>query len=351
MGRISHPRSAAEFAGLSRLRPFPAYLPDDYEAGAIRLETVIRDLPNPVAAAWHQPTGSLIASVNFPDGLPYNFVRICPNGTVVPFSPLAGLSGAVEMIAVRSPLPGSTARTAFTAGDLFATTGDDGRIVRVTDNGRRINHCWAALPNCDGTGAPVALHMDMTGTWGGVMIAAGGDGRIWRIDDAGTGTLVADLGINVSGLLTVPDDPAHYGGLAGKLLAGSPDEGLIYAVDHAGVVRSWTLNDEFGTRIDPEDIVMIPAGENLYGIDFTTGTLTRTAADAFAGLAGNIVLSDRIMPAGTGGLYRLYWDSATLLPIAERIPLSGDIPSEWENIVFAPVKIDRPGSRRPNTAH
>ncbi len=337
MRRNHHPGTV----GVRALRPFSAFVAGPDADGSIGLAVAAADLPTPIAIDYHEPSDSLIASVNFPDGQPHNFERIRRDGTRARFSSLAGLAGVVEMVTVRSPAAGGLGgcgANPFVPGDLFAI-GHDGHISRITDDGDTVVRFWTALPGKGGPDAQVSLHMDRTGVWGGDLIAAGDDGRIWRIDGTGTGTLVADLKVRLNGLCAVPDDAARYGGLAGRILAGNEAGGRIYAVDQTGAVRFWTVTDETGVRVDVEDIAMIASGENFYGIGFVTGALVASSADAFTALAGDILLTDRIPPDGDSGLYRLCWDSAAVRPIAERIRATGAIPEDWENIAFAPTRL------------
>ena len=342
MRRIHHPGTAGAAAGVRRgLGPFRSFVAGPDADGAIGLAVAAADLPTPIAIDYHEPSDSLIASVNFPDGQPHNFERIRRDGTRARFSSLAGLAGVVEMVTVRSAAAGGlggTGANPFVPGDLFAI-GHDGHISRITNNGDTVIQFWTALPGRGGPDAQVSLDMDRTGVWGGDLIAAGDDGRIWRIDGAGAGTLVVDLKLRLNGICTVPDDPARYGGLAGRILAGNEAGGRLYAVDRTGAVRFWTVTDETGARVDVEDIAMIASGENFYGIGFVTGTLVASPADAFTPLAGDILLTDRIRPDGASGLYRLCWDCAAVRPIAERIRTTGAIPEDWENIAFAPPRL------------
>lgn len=344
MRRNHHPDSAGTTAAVRGLRPFPALVTGPDPDGAIGLAVAAAELPTPIAIDYHEPSDSLIVSVNFPDGQPHNFERIRRDGTRARYSGMAGLAGVVEFVTVRSPAAGGLGGigpTPFVPGDLFAI-GHDGHISRITDDGDTVIQFWTALPGRGGPDAQVSLYIDRTGVWGGDLIAAGDDGRIWRIDGAGTGTLVADLKIRLNGLCTVPDDPARYGELAGRILAGNEAGGRIHAIDRTGATRNWTVSDETGTRIGIEDIAMIAAAETFYGIGFVTGTLVASSADAFTRHAGDILLTDRIRPDGTSGLYRLCWDFAAVQPIAERLRATGAIPEDWENIAFAPIRLGAP---------
>jgi hypothetical protein len=335
-----YPEAPAAFAGLPGVQAIPPYPAPDEADASIGLAVVAAGLPNPVAVGYHEPTDSMIVSLNFPHGQPCNLVRILRDGARLPFSHLAGLSDAVEIATVRSAVAGGLGGVGpnpFLPGDLFAVAGSGGRIIRITDNGNTVVDPWVVLPDAGGPQAYVSLYLDRTGLWGGDLIAVTGDGHIWRINGAGAATLVADVKTRLDGVLTLPNDPMRYGGLAGRILAGNGAEGRICAVDRTGAFRLWTVSDETAAPVDIEDMALVAPGENFFGVDFVAGTLTGSPAGDFAGLAGEILLSDHVTQGGTSGLFRLVWDFATLRPIAERVRAAGVIPSAWENIAFAPA--------------
>lgn len=339
---------------LHGLKPFPAFVPDTLGENCPRLVRAATGLPAPIAADYHEPSNSLILSLNFPDGRPCNFVRLGDDGAPAPFSAVAGLTDPVEMTTVRSPAAyglGGGGANPFIPGDLFAASGTQGRIIRITDGGDTVIAGWAALPGVKSPAAGISLHMDRTGIWGGDLIAAGGDGRVWRIDGAGAGTLIADLKVGLNGLLAVPDNKLRYGRLAGRLLAGNPAQGRIYAIDRSGGFRFWTLSDEFGTRVDIEDIELVTGNQAFFGIEFTAGALMTAAGGGFATLAGDILLSDRMVQPGASGLYLLRWDFATMRPVAIRCDVRGELPYDWENMVFAPAACNAISRKPQATSH
>jgi hypothetical protein len=103
-------------------------------------------LPNCVD--FHEPSGTLLLSENYPDGTPYNFDRILFDGTHVQFSNISGLRDEIYIAAVRSEYIHSL-RQGFQLGDMFTGNGKDGEIMRIqTDaNGNNpiITNPWTKL--------------------------------------------------------------------------------------------------------------------------------------------------------------------------------------------------------------
>jgi hypothetical protein len=299
------------------------------EAGAatIKLTRVPTAFNNPIGIDYHEPTGSLVMSVNYPTGLPHNFERVEPNGAHVQFSSASGFTEEVKIATVRSGNVGG-----FTTGDLFTGNGVDGQIARITNGGVTVISPWADLPGPNNGLMRGSLYSDRTGVYGGDLIAVTTGGEVWRINSAGVPTMISDVNVHLEGLITVPNNPAQYGPLAGKIIAGAEGQGRLYAFDNDGLDAFYNL----GVAI--EDIDLINAGENFFGVNFGTGfILTADAAD-FAPLVGEILLTQETHGADSG-LYRLFWDGVALQ--TELISLTADSApvGQWEHVTFAPVEV------------
>ncbi|MEE9394042.1 MAG: hypothetical protein V3W41_16195 [Planctomycetota bacterium] len=70
---------------------------------------------SPIGIDYHEPTNSLITSVNFSGGIPHNLERVELDGTRVPFSSLSGLTNELKIATVRSL--GNIG--GFVVGDVF----------------------------------------------------------------------------------------------------------------------------------------------------------------------------------------------------------------------------------------
>ncbi len=95
------------------------------------------------------------------------------------------------------------------------------------------------------------------------------------MNSSGSARLLKNLGTHLEGVTTVPNEE-RYGPWAGKILAGAEDQGRIYAVDPEGSEESAAAGADgclaedgcFELGIKPEDIDIIPANENFFGVDF-----------------------------------------------------------------------------------
>jgi hypothetical protein len=278
---------------------------------------------NPIGIDYHEPTRSVVMSVNYPSGTPSNFERVEADGNHQPFSAFMGMTDEVKIATVRSGNPAG-----FVAGDLFVGNGVDGEIARITDDGATVISPWVQLPG-DGNGLlRGSLHVDRTGLVGGDLVAVTTGGEVWRIASSGAPTLIADVNVHLEGLLVVPDAPVRYGPLAGKIIAGAEDQHLLYAFGLDGSVETYDVG------VAVEDIDLVPTSENFFGVNYGTGQLLGAGADSFRAMRGDILLTQEFDTVGIG-LFRLVWDGATLasqpIPLAEGSAAVG----QWEHVTFA----------------
>ncbi len=295
------------------------------EAGiSVKLTPISTPFPGAIGIDYHQPTDSVVMSVNYPSGSPNSFVRVKADGTQLPFSTVSGLTDEVKLATARSG-------SAFPTGTVFTGNGIDGQITKISPDGTSFISAWVDLPGVGNGLMRGSLHVDRTGVWGGDLLAVTTTGEAWRINSAGTPTKVADVPPHLEGLMSVPDNVAKYGPLAGKMIAGAEGSGLLYAFDTAGGVTTHSL----GVAI--EDIDMINANENFYGVNYGTGKLLGAPASYFTSAVGDILLTQEF--GGTSGLFTLKWNGSTL--VTEAVTLTGDSfdPGQWEHVTFAPAGI------------
>lgn len=302
------------------------------QAQFITLTTAGTPFNSPVGIDYHEPTNSVIVSSNYPSGFPTNLQLIAPDGTPSPFSNLSGLTDELKIATVRSGNVGG-----FITGQVFTGNGVPGQIVRVSPDGSSFDNPFVTLPGASGL-LRGGMHVDRTGAWGGDLVACTTSGEVYRVTSAGTSTFIANVGTHLEGIHTVPNDPGRYGPLAGRIIAGAENQGLLYSFGQDGSVATYALG------VNIEDIDMINANEQFVGVNFGTSRLMQAPASDFAAYVGDFLLTQEFPGSGTSGLYRLHWDGSTLAADPFVLSAFSDIPGQWEHVTFSPVDVPAPGA-------
>jgi hypothetical protein len=261
-------------------------------------------------------------------GLPYNFERIENDGAHYQFSNVSGFTDEVKIAAARSGNKGG-----FIAGELFVGNGIDGEIVRISPDGTNVINPWVSLPGDNNGLLRGSLLVDMTGLFNGDLLGATTVGEVWRIKSTGEATKIANtpLPVHLEGMQVVPNFPARFGPLAGKVIAGAEEEGVLYAFSMDGSIQTYNV----GVLIEDIDIVL--PRENFFGVNYGTSQLLGASAQEFAGMVGDILLTQETH--SSVGLYRLYWNGSALT--AQEIPITAQsfVPGQWEHVTFAAAGI------------
>ena len=296
----------------------------------ITLKAITTPFSTPIGIDFHEPTKSVVLSANYPTGLPVNFERIELDGTHKPFSSVSGLTDEIKIATVRSGNVGG-----FETGTLFVGNGIDGQIVKISPDGNDVVNPWVTLPGAGHGLFRGSLYVDPTGLYGGDLIAVTTAGEVWRIKSDGTPTQIAALGVHLEGLSIVPDAPARFGPLAGKIIVGAEEQQLLHAFDMTGLTGSYSLG------VAVEDIDFVHKKENFFGINYGTSQLLGAPASDFENMVGDIVLAQET-PVGSS-LFRLFWDGTSLS--AQPIPLTAEsfVPGQWEHVTFAGAGIQEIG--------
>jgi len=284
----------------------------------------------PIGIDYHEPSNTVVLSVNYgTGGVPSNFDRILPNGDHLAFSNYSGMTEEVKIATARSGNPGGWA-----PGTLFTGNGVDGEIVRISPDGMTVDDPWVSLPGVNNGLMRGSLYVDRTGIFGGDLIVATTAGEVWRVDTQGVPmSIMPPAGVHLEGMIVVPDVPVRYGPLAGKIIAGAEEQGLLWVISPNGT--STTIN--VGVTI--EDIDIITPRENFFGVNYGTSRLLGATADNMAPMVGDILLAQEVVTAGTSGLFRLQWDGTTLT--AAPIPLAPGSATvgQWEHVTLANAKV------------
>lgn len=302
-------------------------------AVTITLEQLTTGVSAPIGIDYHEPTNTMLGSINYPNGNPSNFVTIDGSGATSPFSSISGLTNEIKVATARS---GSAQ---FAAGTAFSGTGTGGEVLQISADG-------TTTTTHTGFGGGLmrgSLYVDRTGVFNGDLIVATTSGEVWRMDGAGNKTLIASTGVHLEGLITVPNDVATYGPLAGKIIAGAEGTGDMYIVDSSGTVTTESLTWSNGAVIRIEDIDLITGNENFFGMAFAQNSIYGSSAADFAGIVGDILLTQEFF-GGTGGstgLARLFWNGTSLETEAIDVVYSAGSSNvtQWEHVSFGAAGI------------
>ncbi len=291
----------------------------------LHFTAISTEFNTPIGIDFHEPTKTVVLSVNYgTGGVPYNFERIEESGAHKPLSTFAGMTDEVKIATVR---PGNVG--GFTTGQVFTGSGKDGEIVRISADGKKIDNPWVSLGA--GTGLMRgSLYVDRTGVFGGDLIVATTVGKIYRVTSAGVAKLVAEIpGTHLEGLIVVPNAPARYGPIAGHIIVGAEAVHLMYAISKTGKVTSYSIG------VDVEDLDMLEPHENFFGSNYGTSRLLGVSHTQLLPMAGDILVTEEIVAAGTTGLFRLQWTGSKL----EAVMLTADATSatigQWEHVTTA----------------
>ena len=296
-------------------------------ASDITLVAISTDFTSPIGIDFHESAGDVVTSVNYSGGSPYALETVAADGSHTQFSALSDVTDEVKIATVRSGGLGG-----FSTGELFVGNGVDGQIVRVSADGSTVTNPWVDLPG-EGNGLMRgSLYVDRTGVFGGNLIVATTDGEVWSIDSAGNAVMLADIsGVHLEGLVTVPDAPARYGPIAGTVLVGAENEGVIYVISPAGSVSSIDVD------VAVEDIDIIVPDENFFGVNYGSSSLLGATAAEFLPIAGDILLTNETVTKV--GLFRLYFDGAALRADELTVTPDGAAIAQWEHVTFAAAGI------------
>lgn len=276
---------------------------------ALVLSPAAERLNQPLALAC-LPSGQLLLATRPAPSVPYELQLIASDGSARRFSSFS--AAATLRLAVAPERLGK-----INPGEIFLSTAP-ATIARLSADGTALQSQWAALPGEKSLTTALCLAGD--GPFKGRLIAATSAGRLWLIDDEGKASLLADLATSIAGLAVVPDDATHYGDWAGKLLAGAKNIGGLYAIDGAGKAAYFNL------AIHPQDLKLIPAHQNFFGLDAKAGTLWRAPASQLAAYAGDLLIAQE----APGYLARARFTGKQF--VIEKI---GEAAS-WEQIAFGP---------------
>ena len=181
-----------------------------------------------------------------------------------------------------------------------------------------------------------SIAFDPFGNYGGDMIVATSAGKIYRVNNAGIATQLADIGADTEGLDFTPQAFGPFP--AGTLVVLSEGLGRIKAISPAGVVTDLGL--AFST---PEMLSFVPLDFALtldplagfYAARYPTEVVKASASD-FAAFAGQAIVTEE----GTHNIYSISYNGTNFVTA-----FVGNFGGQPEDGIFVTAAILDPGCK------
>lgn len=238
-------------------------------------------------------------------------------GNVAKFGPpIPGASGEI-FVASSLGLGG------FPNRDIYAAVGAG--VFQITNDGSS-----GALFVSGLAGAVRGMLFDAVGTFGNQMLVTTNSGNVYRVNSAGTATLLASVGEDTEGLDVAPLG-AGFGAFDGQLIVASEGSGLLRAISTTGVVTPLV------SVASAEELTFVPLDlglsgnpvEGWYGACFPVN-VQKAGASQFAGMQGSAVVTGET----TSRMSRVQWNGSAFV-----VSDIGGLPCQPEDGIFVTAAI------------
>ena len=248
--------------------------------------------------------------------------------SVFPENFAKGIQSHQGVVVLFDPESGAPVDAGFTPGEIFLGRGPQTEISHLSANGEIIADMFADFGA--GGGFWGGLAFDTEGEFGGRLIAAEANGKIYLINPDGTSELFHDLQLRLEGLAVAP---ATFGPHAKNMIVGvegygddDPHGGEIYAI---GNDKLTTLLANIGYAA--EDIQFIPPnGGTFYQTQLCfdrerENRLLSVSSSQFLNRLGRMIVNNEL----TGEIWEVGWDGKkyTQQPV-------GTVPGRWSTHGF-----------------
>jgi hypothetical protein len=290
----------------------------------VSLTVISTDFVNPIGIDHHEPTNRLILSANYPSGSPHNFELVASDGWHTPFSSVSGMTDELKIATVQSSpkASGGDCQGGFEVGEMFSGNGQPGQILRISADGSTVENPWVTLLDEPGL-MRGSLFQDRYCVANGDLVVVTTAGGVWRVTSAGVSTRIAQVpGVHLEGLSTIPDEPELYGPWAGKILVGAEELDLFLTFSPGAPGAAPTA---YNLGIRPEDIDIIPANQNFFGVNYGAGQLMGAPAADFADKVGHILVAQE----SPGVLFDVIWNGSSFA-----VTSLASV-AQWEHVTFS----------------
>lgn len=286
---------------------------------------------NPKGIAYHRQLDRLVVSLS-----PSGYVQtreqvlnlVTREGARTRFAPDYKMYTSVESKIAIVPDSGPPVAAGFTPGEMFLGRGPQTEISRLSAGGEVLDDVFADFGL--GGGFWGGLAFDVQGDFGGRLIAAEANGKIYLLNADGTSELLIDLALRLEGLAVAPPT---FGPHAKNIIVGVEGYGdadlrggEVYAI---GPDRTATLLADIGYAA--EDIQFVPElGGTFYQTQLCfdrerENRIFTVSAGQFLNRAGRMIVNNEM----TGELWEVAWDG-------ERFTQQnvGRVPGRWSTSGF-----------------
>ncbi len=215
------------------------------------------------------------------DGLNVLYSTDLLGGNVQAFAPGVFLSSNP---ASEHYLASSLGLGGFPSRDIYAASGNG--VVHITNDGSSSNVFVSGL-----NGPVRGILFDAVGTFNHDMLITTNLGSVYRVNSAGTATLLASTGEDTEGLDVAPLG-GNLGPFNGQMIVASEGSGSLRAINPAGMVTFLTAVSS------AEELSVVPLNlgasgdpvEGMYGANYSLNVL-KAGASQFTNMKGDIIVT------------------------------------------------------------
>ena len=200
-------------------------------------------------------------------------------------------------------------------------------IMHITNDGSSSDLFLTGLG-----GAVRGILFDSVGTFGNDMLITTNSGQVYRVNSAGSASLLASVGEDTEGLDIAP---AGFGPYGGQLIVASEGSGAIRAINTLGSIS-------FVAAVSSaEELTFVPLNlgasgnpvEGFYGANYTPNVLKGDVSE-FTSFLGDAIVTGET----THLVSNVHWDGTNFV-----VSTIGSFPDQPEDGIFVTADIINPG--------
>jgi hypothetical protein len=213
----------------------------------------------------------------------------------------------------------------FPSRDIYVANANG--VMHITNNGASGNVFVSGL-----AGNVRGITFDAVGTFNNNMLITTDTGNVYRVNSAGTPTLLASVGEDTEGLDVAPLGN-NFSSFDGRLIVASEGSGTLRAISSAGVVTPFA-NVPSGEELSFVPLNLGASGnpvEGFYGADYTPNVI-KAGVTEFTGMQGDVIVTGET----THQVTRVHWNNVTN---AFELTNIGAFPNQPEDGLFVTAAV------------